>query len=157
MDRRDFLIGATGSVAALAMAKTSMADSHGAHGAHAAGGAGHAADRRVRAVRETTAACEEAAAECVRHCLVALGAGETELADCMRSVLRMQSVVTATRAVTSGETSPDPRTRELVAVCAKFCDDCAAACEPHAEKHAACKDCLEACKRCIEACDAYVA
>ena len=75
----------------------------------------------------------------------------------MQSVLRMQAVTTATHAVVASELAPSKRTRDLVAVCADFCHDCAAECEPHADMHAACKACLDACRRCVEACDAYAA
>ncbi|MEM7411011.1 MAG: Csp1 family four helix bundle copper storage protein [Myxococcota bacterium] len=152
MERRDFLIGATTSVAAMAMAKASLADMH-AHD-H---GAAMTADPRVDALRESTLACQEAAADCVRHCIASLGAGDKSLAACMESVLRMQAITGAMHDVAASEAKPSERAQELAAVCAGFCKDCAAECEPHAEKHAACKACLDACLACVEACEAYAA
>ena len=155
MERRDFLIGATTSVAAMAVAKASFGDTH----EHGAGGhaAAAAVDPRVGALRESTLACQEAAADCVRHCLVRLGEGDKALASCLESVLRMQAVTQATHDVAASGPAPSKRAQELASVCAGFCDDCAAECEPHAEMHAACKACLDACRRCVEACDAYAA
>lgn len=155
MDRRNFLVGATGSLAAIALAKASVAAqaSSGGHQGHAS--LGDQAD--VAKIRETTVACDEAAANCVRHCLAAISAGDVALADCLSSVLRMQAVTEATYSVVSSNKAPDAPTRQLVAVCADFCQDCAAACQPHADQHPACKACLEACDHCVQACRALAA
>ena len=155
MERREFLIGATSSVAAMALANASAASTHAEHAGH---GGGHAAgDPKVAALRESTLACQQAAADCVRHCIERLGTGEGDLAACLESVLRMQAVTQATFEVVASEGAPTKRLQQLASVCADFCRDCAKECEPHAEHHALCKACLEACQHCIEACDAYAA
>lgn len=151
MERREFLIGATSSVAAMALANASAASTHAAH---AAGGEG---DPKVQALRESTLACQQAAADCVRHCIEQLGTGDKSLAGCLESVLRMQAVTRATFEVAASEGAPTTRSQQLAAVCADYCRDCAKECEPHAGHHAECKACLEACEHCIEACDAYAA
>ena len=155
MDRREFVIGAASGLAAVALTKAAAADSHGAHAGH--GGHGGAADPRVSGLLETTLECQQAAADCIRHCLELLGTGDKSLASCMDRVMRMQAVTQATHAVAAADRAPSARTKDLVAVCADFCNDCAAECEPHAEMHAACKACLDACRACVEACDAYAA
>ncbi len=157
MDRRYFLIGAASSVATMTLARASLADSHAKHAGHAGAAPVAARDSRVTALQETTLACQQAAADCLRHCLAGLGAGDTALADCMQAVLRMQAVTQATHAVAASELEPSALGRDLVGVCADFCDACASACEPHAEMHAACKACMDACRRCIESCDAWAA
>ena len=159
MDRRTFFLGAASGVASLALARGAFADTHAGHGhAHAAAAsAGAARDERLTALCEALRACQQTADDCVRHCVAALSAGDTSLASCMQSVLRMQSVTRATCSVIGGESQPSALGRDLVAVCADFCDACAKECEPHASMHATCKACLEACRRCIEACDGYAA
>ncbi len=152
MDRREFLVGATAGVAAAAFAGAARADTHAAPAGHAKHGP---IDPKSWVVRETTLACQEAAGDCVRHCVAELAAGNRALADCLQSVLRMEAVTAAVHAVVASDPKRSARTRELVAVCADYCRDCAAECEPHAEMHPECKACLEACRRCIEACEAY--
>lgn len=155
MERREFLIGATGTVAAMALAKASAAETH-THGGHAGHGMAKG-DPKSQALRDSTLACQEAAADCSRHCIELLAGGDESLASCLQSVLRMQAITRATFEVVASESVPTPRSRQLAAVCADFCRDCAEECKPHADDHAVCKACLEACQHCIEACEAYAA
>ena len=153
MDRRDFVIGAAASVVGTALAGAAGAASHGDghdHGQHGH----HTTDPKLGKVVESTLACERAAGDCVRHCIEMLAEGHGDMAECLDSVLRMRAVTGAMHAVAVSEHAPSKRTRELAAVCAAFCRDCAEACKPHADKHAECQACLEACEECAEACEA---
>ncbi len=150
MDRREFVISAAAGLAAAGVAGQTAAASHADHGGHGHHGA---IDPKLTKVRVTTADCDAAAGDCIRHCIELLGDGDTSLAECLASANRMQAVVLAMNAVAASETKPSERTRELAAVCGAFCADCAKACEPHADKHAECKACLEACQTCAEACE----
>ncbi len=156
MDRREFLYGATTGVAAMTLARAAAAQAEHAEGGHHSASHG-AVDKRILALREATLDCQDAAAECIRHCVAELASGDTTLARCLESVLRVQAVSRATHAIAASDAAMSPRTRDLAAVCADFCNDCAGECEPHAEKHPSCQACLEACRRCVEACDAYAA
>jgi hypothetical protein len=46
---------------------------------------------------------------------------------------------------------------DFCALCAHLCRACAAACEPHAPKHAHCARCLDACRACAAECQKHAA
>ena len=85
MERREFLIGATSSVAAMAFANASAASTHAGHG-HGGG------DPKVHALRESTLACQQAAADCIRHCIEKLGGGDGSLARAQSKVLDFDAI-----------------------------------------------------------------
>ncbi len=156
MNRRELLARA-GSVGAavglgLAAAGSAAAASHG-HEGHGAKEA-KKQDERLTELVDEALDCKEAGAACVRHCISELGHGNTELAACLDSVLRMSGLVTATAQVAALDVEVSPRTRELAKLCASYCRDCRQECEKHAKHHELCKACMEACDECIEACEA---
>jgi len=92
--------------------------------------------------------CIEAGDMCLAHCLVVLGAGETELAECARSVRDMLAICAATQTLVA---SNSPYLKSAVQLCVTSCTDCERACRKHAEHHAVCKACADACAATINA------
>ena len=84
-------------------------------------------------------------------------AGMDTMAACQRAVMNMLSVVGAMADVAGFVNTTPANIRSLAMTCARFCDTCAEACEPHAAHHAECKDCREACLACAKACNALAA
>ena len=86
---------------------------------------------------------------CVAHCIDLLGRGDTSLKDCIKAV----SAMTPMCALLARYAALDaPRLKELAKVCLGVCDDCAAECKKHADKHEVCKACQESCEACAKAC-----
>ena len=110
-----------------------------------------------KAVVDSTAECLRAGRVCLARCTDHLAAGMDTMADCQRAVMNMLSVVGAMADVASFANATPANIRSLAMTCARFCDTCAAACEPHAAHHAECKDCREACLACAKACNALAA
>ncbi len=86
---------------------------------------------------------------CLSHCLDLLGTGDTSMKDCSHSVRLMNAMMVGLAAAAAANS---PRLSELAKVAMKFCQDCEAACKPHAGHHATCRECMEACQRTIAAC-----
>jgi Cys-rich four helix bundle protein (predicted Tat secretion target) len=111
-----------------------------------AGHAGHGEHRHHDAPRKNIVAaamrCQETGVLCINHCLVEFKAGNTELADCARSISDMQAVC-AGLAQLAGSNSP--HFAAYAKVCLDVCDTCEKECRKHEKKHAICKDSGDAC------------
>ena len=134
MERREFML-ATG---ALSLAGVSQA-------APDAGAAG-----KAPGLVELGSACIQVGEECQAHCLQQLGAGDTSLAACAKSVSVMLQMC---RALVTAAAQNAPRLKEIARVCGQVCRDCEAACKPHAGHHEVCRRCMEACRSCASACE----
>ena len=88
------------------------------------------------------ASCVETGNVCLQHCLVALGKGDTSLAECAVAVRDMLAVCNATGVFAAGQAK---RLRAAAALCAEVCADCEKACRVHEDHHAECKACAESC------------
>lgn len=152
MDRRRFLVSAA-TVAALAAAGRAEAadDSRPGHAGHE-GAKAH--DPALKALAEVATECIGRVEACIRFCIGSLREGESSLADCLATAVRLQPVVGAMATVAVLDAKPVESTRALAAACAKFCRECEKACEPHYEMHASCRECGESCGSCADRCDA---
>jgi Cys-rich four helix bundle protein (predicted Tat secretion target) len=96
-----------------------------------------------QAFARAASVCVAAGEACLSHCLRALQAGDTSMAECSRAVHAMLAIC---RAVPALATSGSAHLGRLAAICADVCAECEAACAPHAGHHAECRDCAEACR-----------
>ncbi|MBX3264290.1 MAG: Csp1 family four helix bundle copper storage protein [Labilithrix sp.] len=110
---------------------------------------GHAHHGGDPALFEAAQACLAKGEACVAHCLAMLASGDASMGGCAKSVHEMRSVMQglATAAASGSKHLP-----ALAKVAMEFCKDCEVECRRHADKHVACKDCLDACTRTIAAC-----
>jgi Cys-rich four helix bundle protein (predicted Tat secretion target) len=157
MERRDFMkTGLAG--AAVGLMGASLANAQDTSHAHHNGKAAvmPVASAELKKVAETAYDCERTATACIAECNRVLATGEASMAECQEAVLSMVSVCGATAANATMNLAPEKLLRQLVEVCASYCDYCADACEAHAEHYAECKNCMESCRECSKACKAYL-
>jgi Cys-rich four helix bundle protein (predicted Tat secretion target) len=100
-----------------------------------------------------TSHCISTGDACLSHCLLLLGQGDKELADCARTVRDTIAACTALRELAAADS---PHLKALAQVVSGICSDCESECKKH-EKHPVCKDCEKACHDCKELCDKVAA
>lgn len=149
MDRRSFL-ASSAALAGLALARDAVAQAD-PHAGHAVG---MAHDPALKTLADAANECLVKAEECMPHCVRLIDDGDTSLAECLATVIRLRAAVSAMASVAAFDPKPTDSTRALASACAKFCRECEEACKPHYEKHVSCKECGESCARCAKACDA---
>jgi Cys-rich four helix bundle protein (predicted Tat secretion target) len=91
---------------------------------------------------EASANCVTKGEVCMNHCLMLWADGDTTLAACARSVNEMLAVCRALDSLAVQDAPALPKMAMLAADTCKACED---ECKKHAEKHQACKDCMDAC------------
>ncbi len=106
-----------------------------------------------KAVIDTATDCIAKGEVCVAHCIDLMKAGDTAMADCMKTVSAMMPMCAALVRLAALDSK---RLKELAAVCKDVCADCEAECKKHAEKHTVCKDCMDSCTACIKECKALL-
>lgn len=106
-----------------------------------------------KAVIDTASACIAKGEVCVAHCIDLMKAGDTAMADCMKTVSAMMPMCAALVRLAALDSK---RLKELAAVCNDVLADCEAECKKHAGKHAVCKDCMDSCTACIKECKALM-
>jgi Cys-rich four helix bundle protein (predicted Tat secretion target) len=92
------------------------------------------------------AECVRAGEECLHHCVVLLGQGDTSLAECARSVEQMLAVCRAAGPLAYAESK---HLKTFAELCADVCGDCETACRKHEAHHPVCKACAETCARTV--------
>ena len=157
MERRDFIkSGLAGATVGLMTASAASAQDH-AHGHNEKKSySPPPVNAELEKVAETAHDCVRHATACISECNRVLATGEGSMADCQEAVLSMISVCEATAENATMQLVNEKLLRNLVKVCAEFCDYCAEACEAHAEHYAECKNCMESCLDCSKACKAYL-
>ena len=143
-DRRAVVSAGLGLVAT-ATAVSAQEHDH-KHHEHHAGSTGPALHQ---ALIDVALECVNRGQVCNNHCLELLGAGDTSLKECMRTVSAMLPMC---QALASLAALNSPRLKQLAKVCIDVCADCENECKKHEKHHAACKACRESCTKCIEAC-----
>jgi hypothetical protein len=88
---------------------------------------------------------------CLAHCLILLGEGDKEMAECAKSVNQMLAICGSLHKLASQNSAYTARFAKLAA---DVCSDCEKACRKHEKKHAECKACAEACAACLKECKA---
>jgi Cys-rich four helix bundle protein (predicted Tat secretion target) len=118
----------------------------GAPPAPGAGAAHHHGENG--ALADAAGACASKGAACVAHCLALLGRGDTSVAGCAQAAYTMAAAMEALAKVA---TSGSPRLAAFARGASELCVECVTECAKHADKHPACKECLEACNKAIAA------
>jgi Cys-rich four helix bundle protein (predicted Tat secretion target) len=150
MNRRDVIISAAGSVAALSFA--ALAEQ--AKGAAPAAAAAPAKYEYNTELFDAARDCLRTGLICLDHCVRSLSTGDKMMAECAATVRAMLPLCEATSALALQNSA---HLKALAAVCAKACRDCEAACKKHANHHAECKACMDSCGKCAAACEKVAA
>lgn len=145
MNRRDVLVTAAGSMAALSL--SALAEEVKAA---AAPPAPAAKDGINTALFDATLGCLRAGEVCLDHCVRSLSTGDKMMAECAGTVRAMLPLCEAMSQLTLQKSK---HMKELAAVCVKTCRDCEAACKKHAKHHIECNNCMEACAKCAAECE----
>ena len=86
-----------------------------------------------------------------RSCADACMAEKMDMAQCIRLCLDCSDICEATARLGLRRTGDDqPILRELLELCARMCEQCAAECERHDHEH--CKLCAQICRECASDC-----
>ena len=84
-------------------------------------------------------------------CADACMAEDMDMTQCVRLCLDASDICEATSRLGTRRTGDDqPVLRELLELCARMCEQCAAECEKHAHEH--CTLCAQICRECAEDC-----
>jgi len=149
--RRDLLVGA-GSLGAGALATTLLAGTafaaeheHMDHSMHT--GSMHA--KMIAALHD----CMKAGDDCLQHCLIEFGKGDTAMTDCARLVIETGAFCSAHAKLA---TMNSANMKELCELNIKFCSACEKECRKFEKKHSTCKACGDACAACIQECKAFL-
>ncbi len=139
MNRRELLIGTGAVLVASAARGDKPKPATAPPGAH---------EHHTMASPLTDAAvdCVKKGQACLAHCLTLLGSGDTSLTACAKAVTDMVAVAQALLTVS---TAGSKHTKALAKVAGDVSRDCEAECKKHADKHDACKACMECCSKLI--------
>ncbi len=133
------------SVFAAAIGSAGIASAQTAPSGHA----GHGSDAAAhQPLLDAALACLNTGNVCMEHCIRQLGAGDTSLKECIKTVSVMLPMCETLARLAALDA---PRLKEFAKVCADVCDDCEKECRKHAH-HAQCKNCGEACEDCSAEC-----
>jgi len=96
--------------------------------------------------------CSKMCLSCADACISeASGAERHDMTQCIRLCLDCSDICEATSRLGSRRTGDgQPMLRELLELCARMCEACAAECEKH--KHEHCRLCAQICRECAEDC-----
>lgn len=140
MNRREMLLAGVALTGAAIVGNTNAAEQKHEH--H------HAASANTSLIN-AAADCVQKGQVCLNHCLILLGQGDKEMADCAKSVNQMLAICGALQQLANQESGYLPK---LAAIAQDTCKQCADECKKHADKHEACKACGESCAVCIKEC-----
>ncbi len=146
-DRRSMLVAMGGAATAGHASAVGLACAGQAASQPGAGGHTHAHVDRQDGLRETVGRCIVAGDACLAHCLEALGAGDTSLADCSKAV---HDMLATCRGVGPLAATNSPLFSAVAKLCVAACERCRDACEPHIDMHPECRNCHD---RCVETID----
>ena len=96
--------------------------------------------------------CAKMCASCADACLAeSTGPEAMDMTQCIRLCLDCSDICEAAARLGLRRTGDDqPMLRELLELCARMCEACAAECEKHEHEH--CKLCSQICRECAEDC-----
>ncbi|MEQ1754995.1 MAG: hypothetical protein ABL973_12780 [Micropepsaceae bacterium] len=103
-------------------------------------------ERVVRAL----SACQSAGEVCLSLCIEMLGAGDTDMVACARSVRTMLAVCRAAQSLIQAHSG---FAGQQLALCRDACSACQAECAKHRGHHEACRTCDNACQDAMQAID----
>ena len=142
-NRRNFLLAAGSLALATASGTAIAADSKHLH---------HHGPSNTGLVK-TSSSCTATGNACIAHCLILLGNGDTEMAECAKSV---QLMLPMCHAVSYHAAADSKHLKAMVKICQNVCEECEKACRKHEDKHAECKACANSCSDMIDACKTYL-
>ncbi|MEW8627088.1 MAG: four-helix bundle copper-binding protein [Candidatus Thiodiazotropha sp.] len=145
IDRREFLVGTAAALTMAAIPTTASAMQQHQHHHHHHG--------KHKGLVDAAEECVATGKTCLNHCLVLLGDGDTSMKECSKNVNEMIPVC---EAMATLALSDSKNLKVIAQGCLAVCEDCAAACKEHIDKHQECKDCYEACKHSIKVVEAYL-
>jgi len=154
MDRREF-VSALSTTALGVFAAQSAAAAENMPGEKPV--AKRAVPKELKKIADATAECLKTGSVCLAHCQSLLGAGDTSLAECQRTVMNMLATCDGMAKVASYNNADEADIKAFARVCALFCRACEKNCEPHISHHTECKACHDSCKTCASACETYSA
>jgi Cys-rich four helix bundle protein (predicted Tat secretion target) len=97
---------------------------------------------------KTAGDCVRTGEICLAHCIEMLGRGDTDMADCAKSV---NQLIPLCAALQSLATQNAAYTAKLAKVVMQACSDCRKECEKFSQ-HPVCKACAQACADCYRQC-----
>lgn len=147
MNRRELLLGGV-ALASAAMVGNARAaeeehDHHHDMGAHV-----HSANPYA-ALAVSASDCIQKGESCLSHCLMVLGEGDKDMAECAKSVNQMLAVCAALQQLANQNSKFVPK---LAALALDICNQCEESCKKHAKEHEECKLCGESCAACAKEC-----
>ena len=90
-------------------------------------------------------------AKMCQGCADACHAEDMDMTQCIRLCMDCSDICEATAKLGIRQTGDDqPMLRELLELCARMCEQCAAECERHEHEH--CKLCAQICRECARDC-----
>lgn len=114
----------------------------------------HHHEKPYAALATATADCVQKGQACLSHCLVLLGEGDKDMADCSKSVNQMLAICGALQQLANQNAK---QTTRLASIAMDACQQCEEACKKHADKHEECKACGESCATCYKECKKFAA
>lgn len=144
MNRRQILQG-TGALALAGITASAMAENR----APAAAPAGVPEST----LPQTAGECVRTGEACLSHCIEMLGKGDTDMAECAKSVNQLIALCAALQSLA---TQSSPYTAKLAKVTMQACSDCKKECDKFLQ-HAVCKACAQACADCYRQCEKIAA
>lgn len=154
MNRRDVLLSGI-ALAGAAVVKGAQAAEHDHsmmmdhstmdHGSMHA----HHHDHPYASLATAASDCLQKGQACLSHCLVLLGDGDKDMADCAKSVNQMLALCGALQQIANQNSK---LVAKQAALALEACNQCAEACKKHADKHEECKACGESCVACAKEC-----
>lgn len=144
MNRRELLLGATAMAAAATAGKVFAAEHDHSQMSMAHN---HQSSRNEKLIA-AAADCVTKANNCLQHCLVLLGQGDTSMAACAQSSSQVIAMCNAVLQMAAAESKYLP---QLAKVAMQVCKACEEECKK-TEKHPECKACKESCAACYAEC-----
>lgn len=111
-------------------------------------------EKKLAAVRESTADCLKKGKACADHCKKEISAGDQDFGKCYSSVRAMMILCDATGKLAALKST---QIRGVLDACISSLETCRDACLEHKEHfahgmHLQCKACEESCEKCIDHC-----
>lgn len=123
------------------------------HHHHDMGGHVHTANPYT-ALATSASDCIQKGEACLSHCLIVLGQGDKDMAECAQGVNQMLALCAALQQLANQNSKLTPR---MAALAMDACNQCEEACKKHAKEHDECKVCGESCAACAKECKKFAA
>lgn len=143
--RRNLLLGSAAISASLIASNSFAAMDHSQH---------HNMQNPHSSIINAALSCIKTGDACAAHCIQLIQMGDNTMADCLATVTDMLPMCSTLAKLSASQSS---HLSEFAKVCTAICEDCEKACKEHADKHTACKDCMNSCAACIKECKKLLA